>query len=95
MSCFGTEPGVQLREPEIGYGSMAPPDVLWSEWLTTSALLLRIWVVENAGGPPLMIPVALASRAAPQAAQQQMLLDTLDTALVRSRAGCPSKRRAH
>lgn len=63
---------------------MAAPDVLWSEWAATSALILRIWVLENAGGRALMVPVALALRAAPQAVQQQMLLDTLDTALVRS-----------
>ena len=42
----------------------------------------RVWVVEQAEGAPLMVPVALAACAAPQAAQQQMLLDTLDTALV-------------
>lgn len=45
--------------------------------------------MEHAEGAPLMVPVALAACAAPQAAQQQMLLDTLDTALVRARTrGC-------
>ena len=63
---------------------MAAPDVLWSEGAVTSAMILRIWVLENADWGALMVPVALASRAAPQAVQQQMLLDTLDTALVRS-----------
>ncbi|KAK9836092.1 hypothetical protein WJX81_000611 [Elliptochloris bilobata] len=88
LEALPAEQAVSLLEVDAGDAAGAARSVFARAWLVRRGTLplrdlqaCRVWVMEHAAGAPLMVPVALAACVAPQTAQQQMLIETLDIAL--------------